>query len=94
MRRAARRDASEGPIVRALEAAGVSVWRLDRPVDLLAGFRGVTHLLEAKTPGTSYGKRLNANQQNFADGWKGAPVHRVSTPEEALRAVGAMKDET
>lgn len=90
MRRAARKDASQSAIVAALRGAGASVWDIGRPVDLLVGFRGQTFAVEVKTPGTSYGRKLNQNQQDFADAWRGGPVLTVSTPEQALRAIGAI----
>jgi Holliday junction resolvase len=84
-RYANRRDASEKPIVDLLEKTGCSVVRLDKPVDLLVGYRGVTHLVEVKTGGTHYGKKLNANQSDFADGWRGSPVVVMRTADDALR---------
>lgn len=47
--RAARRDANEGQIIAALEAAGAAVQQLDPPLpDLLVSYRGALHLLEVK----------------------------------------------
>lgn len=47
--RAARRDANEGPIIAALQAAGAAVQQLDPPLpDLLVSYRGELHLLEVK----------------------------------------------
>lgn len=84
MRPRLKRDASEAGIVAALRAAGASVIRMDTPVDLLIGYRGQTHLAEAKTPGTSYGKGLKASQQAFADAWRGGPVIILRSAEDAL----------
>lgn len=47
--RAARRDANEGPIIEALEAAGCAVQQLDPPApDLLVSRAGVLYLIEVK----------------------------------------------
>lgn len=71
---APKRDASEPEIVTALQDLGCTVHRMDTPCDLLVGFRGVNHLVEAKTAGTRYGKKLNANQTVFNAGWKGSKI--------------------
>ena len=88
-------DISQAPIMHALLAAGASVdpWpgANGRP-DLVVGFRGVTYLLECKTPG--YAKNHKAhlkNQEAWRLAWNGGPVAVVATPEEALQAIGAME---
>lgn len=83
-----KRDANELPIVQALEAIpGVMVVPLDRPVDLLVGFQGVTHLLEVKNP---EGKdRIEDSQEAFIKEWSGGHVHIVRNEAEAIRAIGA-----
>ena len=69
-RYAKKRDTSEREIIDALEGIGMSVFQLDRPVDLVAGYRGVNHLIEAKT-----GKaKPNAFQAHFIDTWRGQVV--------------------
>ena len=50
MRRDARRDDNEYEIIQALEAIGCTVRRLDRPVDLLVGYRASNYLIEVKNP--------------------------------------------
>jgi hypothetical protein len=79
-----RRDETEPEIVRALEAVGAEVERLDRPFDLLVWFRGRLHPLEC-TGITEYRKRA-ADQLALLERW-GVPI--VRTPTEALRAIGA-----
>lgn len=87
---AKKRDHSEPRIVEALEKAGFQVWR-ELPVDLLVwrpdiGFQ----CLENKTP-TKTGKRRARKDQKAQDEFvklTGTPV--VLTPEEALRALGAI----
>jgi hypothetical protein len=82
-----RRDNSEIAIVDALEAAGVFVYRLNEPVDLLCWFRGAWVLLECKSPRpTREGGRYkgSASQQAFC---KAFDVPVVSTPEQAIAAI-------
>lgn len=88
MRRAARRDANEPAIVRALEAVGATVYRFHTPVDLWAMARGRWAWLEVKRPD----KRgdLTEIERRFLElcAAYGAPAHVVTTPGEALRALG------
>lgn len=94
MRRARRglekRDANEPAIVATLRAVGASVDLLPgangRP-DLLVGFRGQTFLLETK----SEQGRLENSQLEWLAAWRGAPPKLVRTPEQALRAIGALR---
>lgn len=103
MHRAKRRDANEVEIVRALEAAGASVTRLDGDgiPDLLVGYRGRSTLLEVKMPlGPKGGLPehrdheggrgdLTRAQVEWWDGWLGEPAIVVRSPTEALIAIGA-----
>lgn len=84
MRRAAKRDNSEPEIVTALTQCGFSVYRLDRPVDLLLGFRGRTWIAECKTGTKGYAKRLNDNQQSFSDAWRGSKVVVLTSAQDAI----------
>ena len=89
-RKAAKRDTAEAPIVAALEAAGVKVWRLSQPFDLLCGLRGRFVVLECKTGNRKPDKRQVQQNADLADCHrKGLPVYVVRTPEEALQAIGA-----
>ena len=83
--RALRVDENQKAIVKALEQVGAFVWIIGRPVDLLVGFRGMTILMEVKNPKTSYGKKLNVNQKEFFNSWKGGTVCSVDSVESALR---------
>ena len=87
MRRAAKRDLSEAAVVKALEAAGALVYRLDRPCDLLVRYRGLTHLMECKTPGPNLKRKDQKAQRDFCALWE-VPI--IKTPVEALVAVGAI----
>lgn len=84
MRRAARRDVAEPEVVTTLRGCGFSVYPMDRPVDLLVGFRGMTHLVEVKTKGTQYGKKLNDNQAHFSEVWRGSKVVVLKTAQDAM----------
>ncbi len=89
MRRAARTDATQDAIVKALRACGVSVEVIGKPVDLLVCHRGETSLMECKaqrptSEGGSHG--LTKDQVEFIARWPGT-IHIVSTPDAAIRAV-------
>lgn len=77
-----KRDTSEGPIKAALEAVGARVWQIGGTgnPDLLVEWRGIWTPLEAKSKGGT----LTRNQQALT--WA-----VVRTPEEALKAIGAMR---
>lgn len=86
-RRAARRDANEASIVKALRAVGVTVYPLSGAgvPDLLCGYRGSTFLLEVKT---ATGKATPA-QEEKREAWRGGAWRTVRTVDEALAVVGA-----
>jgi hypothetical protein len=91
MRRAAKRDLAEPPIIDALERVGAHVYPLDYPVDLLVRFRERWHLLEIKSKRDKSGvARIDPRQiaqRNFIESTQ-TPI--VTTPLEALRAIGAV----
>lgn len=89
MRRAAKRDTSEPPIINALRAVGATVYQISSPgiPDLIVGFRSVTYLLEVKTKKWS---KLTPLQSEFMDTWDGGTVAKVRTPDEALKVIGAI----
>ena len=98
MRRAARVDANHRLIVAALRTAGCSVLSLAAVgkgcPDILVARAGINYLLEIKKK-TARGAisagaaRSLEGQEAWAERWR-APVHFVSTPEEALDAVGLV----
>lgn len=98
MRRAARTDQNHAAIVRALKAAGCSVWDTSAlghgAPDLVVGRGRATFLLEVKRPpgprgGTSDdGQHQSEIQRLWALLWRGSQVCVVTTVDEALRAVG------
>lgn len=85
-RRAAKRDANERPIIDALKAVGASVLQVSESgaMDLVVGFRGVTHVMEVK----GEGEGLTEDQEKFHSGWVGSRISIVFTPSDALRAIG------
>lgn len=87
-RRAKRRDANEDQIVKALERAGAEVWITDRPADLLVYRAGRWFVLEVKMPGNGFTARQSQDRAlGLCQG-----VVTVTTPLEALKAIGAIAD--
>ena len=80
--RANKRDKNEPEIVAALESIGATVVRLDKPLDLLVGYRKKNWLLEVKAEGG----RLTADQVRFLETWPGQAAV-IREPEEAIRIV-------
>lgn len=84
-RRAARRDANERPIIRALEAVGAKVEQLSRPCDLAVLFRARHYLIEVDNPESKYRKREPEQLETF----ERMCIPMVRTADEALRVIGA-----
>ena len=84
MRYAARVDANQAQVVSALRAAGAYVWVIGLPVDLLVGYNGQTYLVEIKDGPK---KRLTKLQEDFFASWCGNGLHRIESPEAALRMI-------
>jgi hypothetical protein len=87
MRYAARVDANQQTIVKTLRDAGAYVWIIGLPVDLLVGFDGQTYLVEVKDGSK---KALTRLQQDFFGNWIGGGLHRIESPEDALRMIGKL----
>jgi hypothetical protein len=91
-RHANQRDGNEKTIVDALRGIGASVVRLDKPCDLLVGYRGANFLIEVKLPlGPRGGKahsELNDLQKEFDQTWRGQ-FDVVRSPEEAVELLTA-----
>lgn len=95
-RRAARIDANQNPIARALVAVGYSVLDLH----LVGG--GVPDVLVAGTDRRTGMKRMwlmeiktdkgkvEKNQTEWHEAWRGPPVHVVRSVEEAYAIVGVV----
>lgn len=88
MRWGAHQDSTHKPIVAALRAIGATVVRISSQEpgcpDLLVGLRGRTFLVEVKGPKTP----VDDKQLAWHRSWRGAAIHIVRTPEEALAALG------
>lgn len=84
-RYANRRDGNEAHIVAALRRVGAMVYSMDKPCDLLIGFRRQVHLAEVKGPKG----QLTATQRAFHAAWQGSPIHIIRTVDDALRLIGA-----
>jgi hypothetical protein len=84
-RYAMKRDLSEPEIVTALQTAGATVYRMDTPVDLAVGYRGVTYLAECKTERKRGGldKRTEV-QARFIETWRGSPVAILYSAQDAI----------
>lgn len=84
-RHAAKIDANQPEIIKRLEACGVKVCVLGKPVDLLCCRQDKTlFLLEVKNPEGL--DRVTKEQAEFMSTWPG-DVHIVRSPDEAIRAV-------
>lgn len=82
MRHAARTDANQAEICKALRQLGVNVEYIKLPFDLVVYYRGVTAFMEVKTEEG----RLTKQQIEFIARWPG-PIHIVRTVDEAIKAV-------
>lgn len=95
--RAAKVDANHQAITDALRKAGASVLSLARIgggcPDILACKSGRAWLFEVKNPERSKKRREGDTlQQEWHKRWHGCPVLIVLTPDDALRAIGAIKE--
>lgn len=56
--------------------------------DFVIGCIGVSHLVEAKSLASRYGRSgFNENQSAFNRDWRGEPVASVATPDEVIDLV-------
>lgn len=96
MRRAAKVDANQAEIVKALRQMGCFVQSLaavgDGCPDLLVGVAGVTLLMEIKDGKKPPSERkLRPDQQVWHSQWVGGPLSIVTDLEGAVRAVNACR---
>lgn len=86
-RRNARVDANQKEIIKGLEKIpGVTVVPIGKPLDLLVGYNGITHIFEIKNPD---GKdRVNDDQAEFIKNWTGRTPVVCRTLEDCLDALG------
>jgi hypothetical protein len=80
---ASKRDGNEGDVMRAITKVGAKYIILDA-FDLLVLFRGRTFMLEVKT---KTGRLTDSQETLLATGW---PLLVVRSPDEALKAIGAL----
>lgn len=88
MRYAARVDANQEAIVKALRDVGAYVWIIGLPVDLLVGYKNHTYLVEIKD---GKKKSLTKLQQDFFEKWCGGTLCRINDVESALRMINVIK---
>lgn len=84
MRRAAKIDANQPAIQKALEAIGCSVHYIKEPVDLAVGFRKRTVLMEVKNPEADW--KLTKQQKDFFATFNGE-AYIVEDEAQALKAM-------
>lgn len=63
-----KRDTNEASIVKILRGYGISVEHLDKPVDLICGYRGADYLVEVKAGNAG----LTVPQEIFYESWGGS----------------------
>lgn len=97
MSRYARRvDANQTQVVAALRKVGALVHPLSRVgdgvPDLLVSYRCELHLLEVKDGTLPPSRRaLTPDEAEWHQRWAGPRVHVVTSVDEALRAIGAVR---
>ena len=82
MRHAARTDATQAEVVKALRSCGVSCYYSKLPLDLICCVRKETLLVEVKEEGG----RLTKAQEEFIASWPGR-IEIVRGPEDAVNKV-------
>jgi len=83
----ARRDDNEPDIIKALKQVGAQVEQIRQPCDLAVTFRERHYLIEVDNPESKYRKRKQKQLETF----RRMQIPMVQTPDEALRAIGAIK---
>ena len=96
MRRAAKIDANQEQVIKALRSVGAVVQSLAAVgkgvPDLLVGYQGKTILLEVKDGNKPpSARKLTEDQIKWHGAWRGGPLAVVDGPEAALRMLGVLK---
>jgi Holliday junction resolvase len=96
MRRRAASDGNQPEIVAALRKCGATVVTCHAVgqgfPDLVVGYRGDTYMIEVKDPTQpKHRHELTPAQVEFHGAWRGKPIAKVFTVDDALRAVGAVQ---
>jgi hypothetical protein len=92
VRTAARRDANERSIIKAMEAEGAFVRQINDEgrFDLLVWHKGQTLLMEVKDGSKPpSARRLSDAEQKFHDEWPGDNLHVVNSEAEAIAVLRA-----
>ena len=81
-------------IVRAMRAVGATVRVItqgDGLPDLLVGYNGHTILMEIKDGNKPpSARKLTDNEQKFFDEWKGGPLYKVESVDQALDILDSL----
>lgn len=93
MRRAAKIDANQPAIVKALRSIGATVQPLHTVgqgvPDLLVGWRGMTLLFEVKDGSKPPSERkLTPDQEKWHEDWTGGPIYVVTDVGQAVGILG------
>jgi len=80
------KDGNEDRLRALMEAHGVTVVKIGRPIDLLVAFKGATGVVEVKTPAG----KLEASQKSFLQAWPGLSAV-LRTESETLAFISALK---
>ena len=94
MRHAARVDANQADIVKAMREAGAIVWVIGLPVDLLIGCNGHTVLAEVKILKGKKAPKAAAYtplQTSFMGMWLGGPVATLTDVAGGLALIAMLK---
>lgn len=86
-RYAKRVDSTQVEIVAALRKAGIQVWVISKPVDILTLHAGRWLPLEIKSDTSSARNRKDQDKQKAFLALTGVPI--VKTPQEAITAITA-----
>jgi len=87
LRTAAKVDANQPAVVKALRAIGASVLhthQLKNCFDILVGYRGRTFLMEIKATEKD---TLTPGEAEFQRTWRGSKYHIVYTPDQAIAII-------
>lgn len=91
-------DANQAEIVSALRNAGVWVWPVGNPVDLLCRVNsdppGVLRAIEVKVPKRTGNPKLDRRQLKQMEFIQLTGTSYATTPREALAAVGVTREAT
>lgn len=94
-RYARRKDDNHSVVVNALRLAGASWLTIESneagAPDGAIGVCGRTHLVEIKQDSKLKAHALRPEQLEWADNWRGSPVHLLRSPAEAVTLVNLLR---